>query len=127
MDIPLRFVLPAIGSALLVGCTNARSSTNISSKQATPGFNTHVPESILTPDRVETSIGTLEFFDGLPNEATIETLYDNLDRIPGTEVFLNFIPAASRRRCHPVPIHRDSSWVRTSDDTVRERPEMHAA
>ncbi|NCF39013.1 MAG: hypothetical protein GWP75_02725, partial [Planctomycetia bacterium] len=31
-----------------------------------PGFNTPIPESIMTSDEVETSIGTLRFFDGMP-------------------------------------------------------------
>ena len=60
-----------------------------------PGFNTPIPKSIMTPDEVETSIGTLEFFDGMPTAKTVETVYENLDRLRGTEVFLNFIPAAS--------------------------------
>ena len=34
------------------------------------GYNTPVPAKILTPDRVETRIGTLEFADGFPTEAT---------------------------------------------------------
>jgi hypothetical protein len=52
-------------------------------------------ESISTPNSVETPIGTLEFFDGVPTEATVTTLYDNLDRMRGVEVFLNCIPGVS--------------------------------
>jgi hypothetical protein len=37
------------------------------------------PPSITTPDTVETRIGTLEFKDGVPSEATAEKAYDNLD------------------------------------------------
>ena len=62
---------------------------------ATPGFNNVIPEKIMTPDTVETRIGTLEFFDGMPNDATVQKVYDNLDFARGTEVFLNFIPATS--------------------------------
>ena len=65
------------------------------SQSATPGFNTLIPESILTPDSVETSIGTLNFFDGMPDDETVSKVYDNLDRIRATEAFLNFVPAAS--------------------------------
>lgn len=61
----------------------------------TPGYNHHIPASIMTPDEVDTRIGTLKFFDGLPDEATVEMVYNNLDLIRGVEVFLNFIPAAS--------------------------------
>jgi hypothetical protein len=36
-------------------------------QDATPGFNTKIPESVLTPDTVETKLGTLKFFDGIPD------------------------------------------------------------
>ena len=50
---------------------------------------------ISMPDKVETSIGTLEFFDGVPNKATIDTLYDNLDRMRAVDVYLDNQGAAS--------------------------------
>lgn len=61
----------------------------------TPGFNQKIPDKIMTPDTVETSIGTLKFVDGVPTAETTQKLYDNLDTIRGVEVFLNFVPAAS--------------------------------
>jgi hypothetical protein len=61
----------------------------------TPGFNHRIPEKIMTPDRVETRIGTLNFTDGIPTADTAQKVYDNLDFLRGVEVFLNFMPAAS--------------------------------
>jgi hypothetical protein len=61
----------------------------------TPGYNNKIPGSIMTPDKVETRIGTLEFFDGIPTKKTAELVYDNLDFIRGVETFLNGMPAAS--------------------------------
>jgi len=61
----------------------------------TPGFNNKIPESILTPDRVQTRIGTLEYFDGIPTRETAALLYDNLDFLRGVETFLNGMPATS--------------------------------
>jgi len=61
----------------------------------TPGFNNKIPESILTPNKVETRIGTLNFVDGVPTAETAQRVYDHLDFLRGVEVFLNFIPAAS--------------------------------
>lgn len=49
----------------------------------------------MTPDRVETRLGTLNFVDGVPTAETARKVYDNLDFLRGTEVFLNFIPATS--------------------------------
>ena len=61
----------------------------------TPNFNTHIPAKIMTPDKVETRIGTLEFVDGIPTKETADLVYDNLDFLRGVETFLNGIPAAS--------------------------------
>jgi hypothetical protein len=61
----------------------------------TPNYNTYIPDKIMTPDSVETRIGTLDFFDGIPTTETTQKLFDNLDHMRGVEVFLNGIPAAS--------------------------------
>jgi len=60
-----------------------------------PGYNTEIPESITTPDHVDTRIGRLDFFDGLPTEETAARLHDHLAFIRGVEAFLNGVPAAS--------------------------------
>ncbi|WP_205424877.1 DUF1254 domain-containing protein [Marinobacter sp. BW6] len=52
-------------------------------------------ESISIPDRVETPIGVLEFFDGVPVGDTVDKVYDNLDRMRGLAVFLDNQGAAS--------------------------------
>ena len=64
-------------------------------QEKTPGYNQKIPEKIMTPDKVETRLGTLKFVDGVPTEETTKTVYDNLDFLRGTEVFLNFVPASS--------------------------------
>ena len=58
-------------------------------------MTTDIPKSITAPDAVETSIGTLEYFDGVPQPKTVETVYDYLDRARAVQVFLNSIPAMS--------------------------------
>ncbi|MCP4495625.1 MAG: DUF1254 domain-containing protein [Phycisphaeraceae bacterium] len=88
--IPSVLLLPAMILSLGGGSVAGAQDT-----VTPPGFNTPIPKSIMTPDEVETSIGRLEFFDGMPTAKTVDAVYDNLDRIRGTEVFLNFIPAAS--------------------------------
>ncbi len=62
--------------------------------EQTPKMTTDIPASILTPDTVETRLGTLKFFDGLPDEATVQTVYDNLDFQRGVQAFLTALPAA---------------------------------
>jgi hypothetical protein len=61
----------------------------------TPGYNNKIPDSIMTPDRVSTRIGTLEFFDGLPSLETTQKVYDNLDFLRAVQVFLDGTPATS--------------------------------
>lgn len=58
-------------------------------------MTTEIPTSITTPDRMETRLGTLNFFDGLPDDATVQKAYDNLDFQRGVQAFLTAIPAAS--------------------------------
>ena len=51
--------------------------------------------STSTPDKVESRLGTLEFNDGAPSEATAALLYDHLDFIHGVEAFMGALPGAS--------------------------------
>lgn len=60
-------------------------------------MTTNIPENITTSDKVETRLGTLNFFDGLPDDATVEKVYDNLDFMRRVEVFLNTMSTASLR------------------------------
>ncbi len=67
----------------------------VDAQQATYKMSTEIPASITTPDVVETSIGTLRFFDGFPDAATVQKVYDNLDFQRGVQVFITALPAAS--------------------------------
>jgi hypothetical protein len=58
-------------------------------------MSTPVPEGIATPDKLETSIGTLTSVDGIPDAETTQKVFDNLDLNRATEAFLNGIPIAS--------------------------------
>ena len=44
---------------------------------------------------METRIGTLKFFDGFPDKATVEKVYDNLDFQRGVQAYLMALPAVS--------------------------------
>ncbi|MEF8754299.1 MAG: DUF1254 domain-containing protein [Accumulibacter sp.] len=48
-----------------------------------------IPPSISTPDRVDSRIGTLEFRDGAPSQATLDKVYDHLDYTRAFEAFVN--------------------------------------
>lgn len=51
-------------------------------------MTTAVPEGIAIPDAVETRLGTLRFFDGFPDDATVDILYDNLDFQRAVQAYL---------------------------------------
>ena len=58
-------------------------------------MTTPIPASLTAPDSADTSIGTLEYFDGVPTPDTVSNVYDYLDRSRAVEVFLNSIPTMS--------------------------------
>ena len=80
----------------LVACIVTLSTSSVVCAEDIPrGYNTPIPGSIMTPDKVKTRIGTLKFFDGVPSEETAELALDNLTFLRGVEVFLNGVPMAS--------------------------------
>jgi hypothetical protein len=56
-----------------------------------------VLDSISTPNKVKTSIGTLEFLDGAPLPETADKVYDYLDTARAADGFLKGMPGASLR------------------------------
>lgn len=80
----------AAATVMLISVGAASADTATKMKMTTP-----VPDEITTPDLVETRIGQLKFFDGFPDDATSEMIYDNLDFMRGVDAFLNAMPGAS--------------------------------
>jgi hypothetical protein len=66
---------------------------------AVPAAYAQLPQasmaSISTPDTVESRIGTLDFKDGAPSQATLDKVYDNLDFMHATSAFLNTLSGVS--------------------------------
>ena len=58
-------------------------------------MTTDIPKSITTPDKVETPIGTLKFFDGIPTGDTTRAVYDYVDRARAVQVYIAMMPAVS--------------------------------
>ncbi|UXP31017.1 DUF1254 domain-containing protein [Reichenbachiella agarivorans] len=93
----------SIISILTIGCQRTTQENQTEEKLVETSlidhikdkYNTEIPTKILTSDVIETRIGSLNFFDGLPSESTVEKVYDNLDFMRGVETFLNGIPATS--------------------------------
>ena len=97
----------------------------VSWAQKTAGYNTKIPESIMTPNNLETRIGTFEYFDGIPTKKTAEAIYNHLDYIRGVEAFLNGMPAASLeaiRRSQEVNGETHSYQARIFDQLMDSNP-----
>ncbi|MDM0110558.1 DUF1254 domain-containing protein [Variovorax sp. J22R133] len=72
-----------------------------------------IPPAITTPDKVETSIGTLEFRDGAPSAATAQKVRDSLDYIRGVDAFMNSISGVSA-----YAIRKGFQSIGAEDNTV---------
>ena len=60
-------------------------------------MTTDIPENVIVPEVLDTRIGPLRFFDGVPDEATTEALYENLDFQRAVLSALASVPAAAQR------------------------------
>jgi hypothetical protein len=83
-------------AAAFAGCATT-SSTSSQTAQTPPKMKmtTEIPPQITTPDTVETRLGTLHFFDGFPDDATVTKVYDNLDFERGVQAYLTGLPGTS--------------------------------
>ncbi len=58
-------------------------------------MTTPIPPGIATPNKLETRLGTLTSFDGVPDKETTQKVYDNLDFQRAVQAYLNSIQIAS--------------------------------
>ena len=68
----------------------------------------HTARPTTTPEQIQSRLGALEFFDGVPTVDTVETVYDHLDFVHALNVFLDGYAGAStyaaRRGFHEVGV-----------------------
>ena len=95
-------ILPVLLISLLVvfsSCETGgkkKKTTQAKKEQAkTYKMTTQVPDNVLIPDKVETRLGTLEFFDGVPTAETAEKVWDQRDFQRAVECMILTTPAAS--------------------------------
>ncbi len=85
------YKLIATASLPLLIATEAAWAQNSPS----PKYSADVPSYITTTDSIETPIGTLKFNNGVPDQKTIQMVYDQIDYARGIEAFLTGMPATS--------------------------------
>jgi len=88
MALKQNIVVAAFIAALGLASTQAQTPPKM--KMTTP-----IPPSITTPDSIDTPIGTLKFFDGFPDDETVQKVYDNLDFSRGIQAFMSGMPGTS--------------------------------
>ena len=93
-------VILAVGLCASILFSQAEASKNPPEQYK---MTTHIPENIMTPDEVKTSIGTLEFFDGVPTKETAQLTQDFLLKARGVDAFLKGIPGASLQALRKGP------------------------
>ena len=76
--------------ALLAGALSLGGAMHAAAEEA---FQT--PDYLITPDKLDSSIGTLEFTDGAPTQATADKVWDTLDFNNALSVYLNSYGGAS--------------------------------
>ncbi len=68
-------------------------------KGVSPGkykMTTEVPPGVASPNEVETRLGKLNFFDGVPDQASTEKIYDNLDFQRAVQAYLLGLPVVNQ-------------------------------
>jgi len=108
---PIRIFLLAMisAAAALIGGTETVVA------QATA----EIPPILITPDKLESRIGTLEFKDGAPSAETVQKVYDTLDFTRGLDAFLNSYGGASA-----YAIRQGLLSIGAEDNTVTIYPEL---
>ena len=69
----------------------ATSSIGQQYKMTTP-----IAPGVATPDKLDTSIGTLHLSDGNPDTDTVKKIYDNLDQSRALQAYLLAIPIVNQ-------------------------------
>jgi len=86
MKIASKALLGAIFSAVIGASASAQNF-----KMTTP-----IAPGVAVPDKLETSIGTLNLSYGYPDGATVQKIYDNLDRSRALQAYLMAIPIVNQ-------------------------------
>jgi hypothetical protein len=94
-----RSILAALAATLAMACT--AGSTLAQPLTGTPAppasrFTTPMPQGVVVPDSVETRLGTLRFQGGVPDQASTDRIYDNLDFQRAVQAYLLALPVVNQ-------------------------------
>jgi hypothetical protein len=86
----------ALALSVVFGCAVDQAQHTGRVHPAKYKMTTEVPPGVAIPDRVETRCGTLEFLDGVPDRASTEKIYDNLDFQHAVQAYLLALPVVNQ-------------------------------
>jgi hypothetical protein len=91
-------LLPAMVAAAFAASPFHGNAQELAGPPADPQlkYSTAMPSGVASPDRVETRLGTLNFFDGFPDKASAEKLFDNLDFQRAVQAYLLALPPVNQ-------------------------------
>lgn len=82
--------------ACAVTATVLYSATPAAQAEEKYKMTTEIAPGVAVPDKIESSIGTLSLDYGYPDAATVEKIYDNLDRSRALQAYLLAIPIVNQ-------------------------------
>ena len=108
------------------GCSDSdkpQNATSVAGEYDNTGALVRIPadvvEKLAMPDRIETRIGTLKFFDGFPTDETARIALDYLVFMRGVDVFLDEMRAASMVALREG--HRELGVTRSNQVIISEQ------
>ena len=115
----LLFITTIAGAITVVLAASAWSRSPVVSQAPRYKMTTEIPKSITTPDKVETSIGSLKFFDGVPDKQTVDAVYGYMDTARAADAFVKLVPAVSMY--HLRQGMRDMGLTRSNQIVIAEQ------
>ena len=95
----VQYVRAAIAASLLASLgAGAAFAQPLTGTAASPAykFSTPMPPGVLSPDTVESRIGTLHFLGGVPDQDSTAKIYDNLDFQRAVQAYLLALPVVNQ-------------------------------
>jgi hypothetical protein len=92
----LKFSVFLFMAILITSCADIRQQLTGDAANPQYKYSTPIAPGVAVPDKVETSIGTLNMNDGFPDEKTTQKIYDNLDASRTLQAYLLAIPIVNQ-------------------------------
>lgn len=88
--------LAILACGILTGWTASQVQSQKSDPPTQYKYTTEIPPGIASPNKVELPFGSLNLFDGVPDKASTEKLYDHLDFQRAVQAYLLALPVVNQ-------------------------------